>query len=101
MTDIEEFEKWWCEHGIKFITEKTACFGAWQASQPEIESLKGRLHGYVEAFQREEKRADDAEREIDALKAEVERLRKELSVADIAQECLDADREEEEIWTTK
>lgn len=43
----------------------------------EIEALKGRLHGYVEAFRREEKRADDAERKIDTLEAEVEGLRKD------------------------
>lgn len=75
----------------------------YDARQPEIESLKGRLHSYVEAFRREENRADVAEGEIDAktkviddlalekgiLKAEIGRLKDEVDLLRKDAEMLD------------
>ena len=74
MTNIEEFEKWWCEHGIKSITEKLACFGAWQARQPEIDAIKEQ-HSLCElALDSCDGNINTLIKENTALKAEVERL---------------------------
>ena len=88
----KEFERWAVSEGrsIKPASEYSPqvyasspsnnALDGWQARQPEIESLKGRLHGYVEAFRREEKRADGAEREINALISERDELLNALRI---------------------
>jgi len=73
----EEFEKWWCEAGTKFITEKLACFGAWQEKQREIDALKHKLAVTDDGFRAAETLLKNHRSENDALKAEVEQLRKD------------------------